>query len=107
MLCHTYCALQAEKQAAEAAARAAEDEAPPTLPAAGGPRGTLIVCPLSVLSGWQMQLEEHTAGNLKASRGAVPRCVVPRWAVPRWAVPRWAAGICPLRSEQACFESLL
>jgi len=48
----------------EAAERAAAEEPPPSLPAAGGPRGTLIVCPLSVVSNWQMQIEEHTAGNL-------------------------------------------
>ena len=48
----------------EAQERAAAQEAPPSLPAAGGPRGTLIVCPLSVVSNWQMQIEEHTAGNL-------------------------------------------
>lgn len=67
----------------EAAQRAVAQELPPSLPAAGGPRGTLIVCPLSVVSNWQMQIEEHTAGNLsggwpavhtlwRASRGAQP-----------------------------------
>ena len=50
--------LQAQTEAAEG---------PPLLPVAGGPRGTLIVCPLSVLSNWQQQIQEHTAGNLKVS----------------------------------------
>ncbi|GAB4821905.1 hypothetical protein N2152v2_008951 [Parachlorella kessleri] len=62
------------KLAAEAAALAAAQEAPATLPTASGPRGTLIVCPLSVLSSWQMQLEEHTRGSLKA-RVTWGRCV--------------------------------
>lgn len=43
---------------ASATARAA---APMTPPAADGPKGTLILCPLSVLAGWEMQLEEHIA----------------------------------------------
>lgn len=48
------------------AAKLAEEAEPPARPpAAGGPRGTLIVCPLSVLSNWQQQLEEHTAGNMQ------------------------------------------
>lgn len=49
----------------EAVDRAEAVAAAPSLPAAGGPRATLVVCPLSVMSNWQMQLEEHTAGNLK------------------------------------------
>lgn len=48
--------LQAQVEAAEG---------PPRLPTAEGPRGTLIVCPLSVLSNWQQQILEHTAGNLQ------------------------------------------
>ncbi len=53
-------ALQEALAAAEAQVR------PPSQPpSVNGPRATLIVCPLSVLSNWQMQLEEHTAGNLK------------------------------------------
>jgi SWI/SNF-related matrix-associated actin-dependent regulator of chromatin subfamily A3 len=54
-------AKKPKKEAAEAAAAAAAAEPPPSPPAAGGPRGTLIVCPLSVLPGWEMQLEEHVA----------------------------------------------
>ncbi len=38
---------------------------PPMPPVVDGPTGTLIVCPLSVLSNWQTQIQEHTAGNLK------------------------------------------
>ncbi|KAG2491123.1 hypothetical protein HYH03_010567 [Edaphochlamys debaryana] len=34
-------------------------------PKADGPRGTLVVCPVSVLSNWATQLQEHTAGGLK------------------------------------------
>lgn len=63
--------VQAATQRAAAAAAAAAGSssaaaaaAGDTPPAANGPRGTLIVCPLSVLSNWQTQLEEHTAGNL-------------------------------------------
>lgn len=53
-------ALQEALTAAEAQVR------PPSQPpSVNGPRATLIVCPLSVLSNWQTQLEEHTAGNLK------------------------------------------
>ncbi|GLC34103.1 hypothetical protein PLESTB_000837700 [Pleodorina starrii] len=48
-----------------AAGASAADELPPQPPAAGGPRCTLIVCPVSVLSNWVMQIQEHTAGNLK------------------------------------------
>eukprot|EP00798_Chlamydomonas_sp_ICE-L_P010643 gene10643-12322_t len=44
---------------------AAKYEPPPSPPAASGPRATLIVCPLSVLSQWEQQLEEHTQGNMK------------------------------------------
>ena len=50
--------LQAQAEAAEGS---------PLLPAVGGPRGTLIVCPLSVLSNWQQQIQEHTAGKLQVS----------------------------------------
>ena len=48
--------LQAQVEAADG---------PPMLPTAEGPGGTLIVCPLSVLSNWQQQIQEHTAGNLQ------------------------------------------
>ncbi|XP_024516582.1 helicase-like transcription factor [Selaginella moellendorffii] len=38
---------------------------PPCVPKAGGPLATLVVCPLSVLSNWIGQLEDHTrAGSL-------------------------------------------
>ena len=40
---------------AKLAELAAAAEPPPTLPAADGPRATLIVCPLSVISNWEMQ----------------------------------------------------
>ncbi|KAF6264805.1 SNF2 family N-terminal domain-containing protein [Scenedesmus sp. NREL 46B-D3] len=50
--------------AAAAAAAAGGGDSPP---AADGPRGTLVVCPLSVLSNWQTQIEEHTAGNLQVA----------------------------------------
>ena len=39
---------------------------PPTPPPASGPRATLVVCPVSVMSGWMQQLEEHTAGGMQA-----------------------------------------
>lgn len=29
----------------------------------GGPVGTLVVCPMSVLSNWETQLEEHVKGG--------------------------------------------
>ena len=54
-------AAAAEAEAARLAAAAAPPEAPPP---AGSPRGTLIVCPLSVLDNWRQQLEAHTAGGL-------------------------------------------
>ncbi|KAI8473525.1 MAG: SNF2 family N-terminal domain-containing protein [Monoraphidium minutum] len=47
------------------AARRDPDAPPPAPPAAGGPRGTLLVAPLSVLSNWATQIEEHTAGGLE------------------------------------------
>lgn len=47
-------------------------EPPPTLPAAGGPLCSLIVCPLSVLSNWTQQIEEHTAGGLSVSTPPCP-----------------------------------
>jgi len=37
-------------------------------PAAAGPKATLIVCPLSVLSNWEQQIQEHTDGSLKVYR---------------------------------------
>lgn len=40
-------------------------EPAPLQPVVGGPQGTLIVCPLSVLSNWQTQLGEHTSGTLQ------------------------------------------
>ena len=71
------------KLEAEAAERAAAEEPPAAPPAADGPRGTLIVCPLSVLSNWTMQLEEHTAGNLKGAlawqRGLRRQPAQPAW----------------------------
>uniref|UniRef100_A0A383WDF9 Uncharacterized protein n=1 Tax=Tetradesmus obliquus TaxID=3088 RepID=A0A383WDF9_TETOB len=60
-------AAKRKSDADAAAAAAAAGAAGSSPPAADGPRGTLIVCPLSVLSNWQMQLEEHTAGNLKVA----------------------------------------
>ena len=60
---------KAGKLAVEAAERAVAEEVPAAPPAASGPRGTLIVCPLSVMSNWQMQLEEHTQGKLSGGRG--------------------------------------
>ncbi|WIA16914.1 hypothetical protein OEZ85_013841 [Tetradesmus obliquus] len=60
-------AAKRKSDADAAAAAAAAAGAGSSPPAADGPRGTLIVCPLSVLSNWQMQLEEHTAGNLKVA----------------------------------------
>lgn len=37
---------------------------------AAGPIGTLVVCPMSVLSNWEMQLEEHVKeGALKVTEG--------------------------------------
>jgi SNF2-related domain len=50
-----------ERALHEAAAAAAEPDAPP---AADGPSATLIVCPVSVLSNWEAQLNEHTDGSL-------------------------------------------
>ncbi|KAF5838000.1 P-loop containing nucleoside triphosphate hydrolase protein [Dunaliella salina] len=44
---------------------AAPLEGPPCVPSADGPRATLIICPPSVLSNWQTQVLDHTAGNLK------------------------------------------
>lgn len=58
-------AAASQRAASATAAAVAAAEIPSTPPAADGPRGTLIVCPLSVLSNWQMQIEEHTAGNLQ------------------------------------------
>ncbi len=55
------------KGAAKLEAALAEALPAPSPPAAGGPRGTLIVCPLSVLSNWGTQLEEHTDGSLSVS----------------------------------------
>ena len=49
---------------------AAALEPPPTPPPADGPRCTLIVCPLSVMSNWVTQFEEHTAGNLQVGAAA-------------------------------------
>ncbi len=63
-LVSSFACLQSAEHLTEAAQLARAAEAPPTPPSADGPRATLIVCPLSVLSNWQMQLEEHTAGNL-------------------------------------------
>ena len=37
-------------------------------PDAGGPRATLVVCPLSVLSNWEQQIAEHTDGSLTVVR---------------------------------------
>ncbi|KAG2423298.1 hypothetical protein HXX76_015447 [Chlamydomonas incerta] len=54
----------ARAAAAATAATAAASAATGELPRADGPRGTLIVCPVSVMSNWAQQLQEHTAGNL-------------------------------------------
>jgi SWI/SNF-related matrix-associated actin-dependent regulator of chromatin subfamily A3 len=53
-----------DKLAAEAAERAMAQEGPALPPAANGPRATLIVCPLPVVSNWEMQIQEHTSGGL-------------------------------------------
>lgn len=37
-------------------------------PSATGPRTTLIVCPVSVLSNWEQQIAEHTDGSLSVYR---------------------------------------
>ena len=37
-------------------------------PKVGGPRATLIVCPLSVLSNWELQIADHTDGSLRVAR---------------------------------------
>ena len=63
-------ALQEALAAAEAKVRV------PKPPTADGPRATLIVCPLSVLSNWQTQIEEHTAGNLEVIHPSVERIVL-------------------------------
>jgi SWI/SNF-related matrix-associated actin-dependent regulator of chromatin subfamily A3 len=39
-----------------------------TPPDAAGPRATLVVCPLSVLSNWEQQIAEHTDGSLAVVR---------------------------------------
>jgi len=44
---------------------AASLEGPACVPTLDGPRATLIICPPSVLSNWQTQVLDHTAGNLK------------------------------------------
>eukprot|EP00892_Ulva_mutabilis_P006202 jgi/Ulvmu1/3954/UM018_0177.1 len=49
----------AQQRLLDAAAAAAE---PNAAPAAGGARPTLVVCPVSVLSNWEVQIAEHTAG---------------------------------------------
>ena len=64
--------------AAEQAAAAAEPA--PSPPRAGGPAATLIVCPVSVISNWQTQVEEHTACNLKVRRA--------------WASLQWGTHTC-------------
>ncbi len=58
----------AAKAAARAAAAAANawENLQHKVPELDGHRATLIVCPLSVLSNWVQQLEEHTDGSLKA-----------------------------------------
>lgn len=78
----------------EAADRAVTEEAPPAPPPAGGPKATLIVCPLSVMSNWAAQIEEHCAGNLSGGRGGPWRGTKGRGA------GSWAAGLqsCPRTS---------
>jgi SWI/SNF-related matrix-associated actin-dependent regulator of chromatin subfamily A3 len=73
----------ADAAAAAAAAAAGAGSSPP---AADGPRGTLIVCPLSVLSNWQTQIEEHTAGNLQVRCCNPETCVYCRAAAQHSAV---------------------
>lgn len=53
----------------EAVDRAAAEEAPAAPPPSGGPKATLIACPLSVMSNWAAQIEEHCAGNLSGGAG--------------------------------------
>ena len=52
---------KAEERAVEAQQAAARLEDPSKPPSADGPRATLILCPLSVVTGWAMQFEEHVA----------------------------------------------
>ena len=69
-------------------AQVAAAEGPPLLPAAEGPRGTLIVCPLSVLSNWQQQVQEHTAGSLKVCLSSLNSgCITKRMSCQLMLVP--------------------
>lgn len=57
------------KKAAALADAATAEELPASPPDADGPRGTLIVCPLSVLSNWAAQAQEHTQESLTVRSG--------------------------------------
>jgi hypothetical protein len=37
----------------------------------------LIICPLSVLSNWEIQFEDHTAGNLQVGPALLSTSVSP------------------------------
>lgn len=58
------------KTAAVLAEAAAAEELPASPPEADGPRGTLLVCPLSVLSNWAAQLQDHTQKGLSVRSSA-------------------------------------
>ncbi len=58
------------KKAAALAEAAAAEELPASPPEADGPRGTLLVCPLSVLSNWAAQLQDHTQEKLSVRSSA-------------------------------------
>eukprot|EP00899_Mesostigma_viride_P021906 jgi/Mesvir1/29717/Mv00949-RA.2 len=58
----------AEKKAKPAADKPLKNavevaDPPPQVPAANGPKSTLVITPLTVLSNWTTQLEEHTASG--------------------------------------------
>ena len=60
------------RKAAALAEAAAAEELPASPPEADGPRGTLLVCPLSVLSNWAAQLQDHTQEKLSVRSSAEP-----------------------------------
>jgi hypothetical protein len=101
---------QTAQQPSEAERRAAEAEGAPSLPTADGPRATLIVCPVSVMSNWATQLAEHCSGTLAgASSGRV-------WLAAVGAGRRRSDGLCaggalttgqPCQSRTACLSTHL
>lgn len=68
---------KAQQKAAAAAAAVPE-----------GPRPTLIVAPLSVLSNWQMQFEQHTDGSFQV------RLLRDTGCVGGWQVCMQGLGLC-------------